>query len=70
MKEKEVDVYLSLASLCHLVTIADGTVWVTELVKETKRFEVLFLSSLVLILSVVILIIVYARVFEIVKNKR
>lgn len=70
MKEKEVDVCLSLAALGHFILVGVGGGFVTELFTENPRFEIMYGSAFILVLVTVVLILIYSQVFNNIKNKK
>jgi hypothetical protein len=70
MKEKEIDVCLSLASLLHLLVLGFGGAFAAELVSKYPREEVIFFGSMITIVIGLICFQLYLYLFNIVKQKK
>jgi len=64
VKEKEIDIYLSLVSWCQLAMLGVGGTLVSEIFADIPRFEVILISCLGIILIGIILIVLYDKLFS------
>lgn len=69
MKEKEIDVYLSLALFCQVLIVGGAGTFVTEFMKSDPAMEIEYLSGFISIAGIVGAIGIYAKIFEQLSDK-
>ena len=69
MKEKEVDVYLSLKSLCHLMMLGSGGAFAGELFANISRSNAIYPTAFVFIELGITLVCIYPIIFSRINRK-